>query len=35
MLKGLLRLAFSAVPTAKLPQLFDNVYHAILALKSK
>lgn len=33
MLKGLLRLAFSAVPTDKLPKLFDNVYHAILDLK--
>lgn len=32
MLKGLLRLAFSAVPTSKLPQLFDNVYRAVLAL---
>ena len=32
MLKGLLRLAFSAVPTDKLPQLFENVYRAILAL---
>ena len=31
MLKGLLRLAFSAVPTSKLPQLFDNVYRAVLA----
>ncbi len=32
MLKGLLRLAFSAVPTDKLPKLFENVYRAILAL---
>lgn len=31
-LGGLLRLAFSAVPTAKLPQLFENVYRAVLAL---
>ncbi|MCK9181673.1 MAG: aminotransferase class I/II-fold pyridoxal phosphate-dependent enzyme [Fibrobacteraceae bacterium] len=32
-LSGLLRLAFSAVPTDKLPKLFDNVYRAILALR--
>ncbi len=35
MLKGLLRIAFSAVPTESLPKLFDNVYHAILDLTSK
>lgn len=35
MLSGLLRIAFSAVPTEKLPKLFDNVYHAILDFTSK
>ena len=34
MLKGLLRLAFSAVPTDLLPQLFENVYRAITDLTS-
>ncbi|OIP51387.1 MAG: aspartate aminotransferase [Fibrobacteres bacterium CG2_30_45_31] len=32
-LSGLIRLAFSAVPTDKLPQLFDNLYKAILAIR--
>lgn len=28
-LSGLIRLAFSAVPTEKLPLMFENIYHAI------
>ena len=32
-LSGLIRLAFSTIPKAKLAKLFDNVYHAILELK--
>ncbi len=34
-LSGLVRLAFSAVPTEKLPQLFDNLYRAILKLRNR
>ena len=33
MLSGLIRLAFSAVPTEKLPKLFDNIYNCILKMK--
>ncbi|MCF0223102.1 MAG: aminotransferase class I/II-fold pyridoxal phosphate-dependent enzyme [Fibrobacter sp.] len=33
MLSGLIRLAFSAVPTDKLSKLFQNVYEAIMKLK--
>ena len=33
-LSGLIRLAFSTVPTAKLPKLFANVAAAIKELKS-
>jgi aspartate/methionine/tyrosine aminotransferase len=33
MLSGLIRLAFSAVPTEKLPKLFDNIYNCIKAMK--
>jgi len=32
-LSGLIRLAFSTTPTAKLPQLFENVYRAVLDVK--
>ena len=32
-LSGLVRLAFSAVPTEKLPKLFDNIYQAITKLQ--
>ena len=32
-LSGLIRIAFSAVPTDKLPMLFDNLYKAILAIR--
>ena len=34
MLSGLIRLAFSAVPTEKLPKLFDNIYNCIMGMKS-
>lgn len=33
MLSGLIRLAFSAVPTDKLPKLFDNIYKAVKDLQ--
>ena len=32
-LSGLIRIAFSAVPSDKLPMLFDNLYKAILAIR--
>jgi aspartate/methionine/tyrosine aminotransferase len=31
---GVLRIAFSATPTAKLPRLFENVYRAVLGLRA-
>ena len=33
-LSGLVRLAFSSVPTDKIPQMFENIYQAILKLRA-
>ena len=33
-LSGLVRLAFSSVPTEKIPLLFENIYQAILKLRA-
>lgn len=34
MLSGLIRLAFSAVPTEKLPLLFENIYKCVMQMKN-
>ncbi|MCQ2055329.1 MAG: aminotransferase class I/II-fold pyridoxal phosphate-dependent enzyme [Fibrobacter sp.] len=34
MLSGLIRVAFSAVPTEKLPKLFENIYNAVKKLQA-
>ena len=33
MLSGLIRVAFSAVPTDKLGKLFENIYNCVLKMK--
>ncbi len=34
MLSGLIRVAFSAVPTEKLGKLFENIYNCVVAMKA-
>ena len=34
MLSGLIRIAFSAVPTEKLGKLFENIYNCVVAMKA-
>jgi hypothetical protein len=33
MLSGLIRVAFSAVPTDKLGKLFENIYNCVMKMK--